>query len=148
MPDISRAGQTPDRAHRRLLNRTAWTCHRNTCSKDGKWLQMFMKMMTDFPAKKMNHTVCGWCRPLSQSLWAEQCWPVTEGTGRQWTRCFNSPHTLPVGYYEAGVRESYVWSNETKPSQQANKNCSLAYFLDLFLKILYFEKIKNAIFLI
>ena len=53
-----------------------------------------------------------------------------------------------MGYYEAGVRESYVWSNETKPSQQANKNCSLAYFLDLFLKILYFEKIKNAIFLI
>lgn len=54
--------------------------------------------------------------------------------GRQWTRCFNSPHTLPVSYYEAGVRESYVWSNKTKPNQQANKNCSLAHFLGLFLK--------------
>ena len=80
IPEISRTGQTPDRAHTEQLNRTAWSCPRNTCSKDGQWLQMFMKMMPDFPAKKMNHTACGWCRPLSQSLWAEQCWPVTEGT--------------------------------------------------------------------
>lgn len=66
--------------------------------------------------------------------------------GRQWTRCFNSPHTLPVGYYEAGVRESYVWSNETKPNQQANKDCSLAHFLDLFLKNSVFWEDKECHF--
>lgn len=56
---------------RQSASPAAWWNHeymlQEHCSEDEQWLQMFMKMMTDFPAKKMNHTVCCWCSPLSPS---------------------------------------------------------------------------------
>lgn len=101
--------------------------------------------MTDFPAKKMNHTICCWCRPLSQSLWDKQYWPVMERTvGKNGQHVLISIRLCP--YEGTDFRESYLCFVK-KQNNQFKKICSLDHLLGL-LKIVDFEKIKNTVLLI
>lgn len=119
--EITRANWYPHRAHRLCcLTTTMRTCHRNAAAKMSSGCKCLWKWWLTFLQRKWI-TICCCRRPLSQPLWTSHIDLSWKKQWRQWTRCFNSPHTLPIWRNWFAIRlelESLMFCEETK---QANK---------------------------
>lgn len=119
---ITWADWCPDRAATLLLNNNE-DVSQDDCSRDEWWLQMFMKMMTDFPAKK-NESHNMLLMQAIKSVLVGQAILTCRGknSGRQWTRCFNSHQTLPIWRNWFTTRLEWVLLMFCKHKQANKKN--------------------------